>query len=140
MSLINRYLTVLKNDNGFQKMVSTLKTLLINEENDIWILKMSEPMKHQIIYKTEDDKINFSHMTFEQKQNFVVKIICQMTNLSPDKDFCDWSTEEMLLYVTSEIVISILNQINFNVVCSKLDGYKSIKEILDIVLNPYNSF
>ena len=75
MSLINRYLTVLKNDNGFQKMVSTLKTLLINEENDLWILKMSEPMKHQIIYKTEDDKINFSHMTFEQKQNFVVKII-----------------------------------------------------------------
>ena len=63
-----------------------------------------------------------------------------MTNLSPDKDFCDWSTEEMLLYVTSEIVISILNQITFNVVCSKFDGYKSIKEILDIVLNPYNSF
>ena len=63
-----------------------------------------------------------------------------MTNLSPDKYFCDWSTEEIPLYVTGEIVITFLNQINFNVFCSKLDGYKSIKEILDIALNPYNSF
>ena len=63
-----------------------------------------------------------------------------MTNLSPDKNFCDRSTEEMPLYVTGEIVISFLNQINFNVFCSKPDGYKSIKEILDIALNPYNSF
>ena len=62
-------------------MVSTLKTFLINEENDLLILKMSEPMKYQIIYKTDDNKINFSHMTFEQKKN------CCKESLSNDKSF-----------------------------------------------------
>ena len=52
-------------------MVSTLKTFLINEENDLLILKMSEPMKYQIIYQTDDNKINFSHMTFEQKKKLL---------------------------------------------------------------------
>lgn len=94
-SEINRYLTVLRNDNGFQKIVSILKTFLIHEENGLLILKLSEPMNYLIIYKTEDDKFNFNHMTFEQKKNFVIKIVCQMTNLSPDKNFCYWSTKEM---------------------------------------------
>ena len=139
-SLCNQYLNELKQNSLFQKLVLYLKKFLINEENDLLILKMSEPMNYQIIYKTEDERINFNHMTFDEKKKFIVKLICQMTNLKPNKNFCDWSTETMSLSVSKEIEISFLNHIEFDVVYSRLDGYKSVKEILDIIFNPYSSF
>ena len=139
-SLCNQYLNELKQNSLFQRLVLYLKNFLINEENDLLILKMSEPMNYQIIYKTEDEIINFHHMTFDEKKKFIVKLICQMTNLKPSKNFCDWSTETMSLSVSKEIVISFLNHIEFDVVYSRLNGYKSVKEILDIIFNPYGSF
>ena len=51
---INQYLNELNQDSLFQKLVSYLKIFLINEENDLLILKMSEPMNYQIIYKTDN--------------------------------------------------------------------------------------
>ena len=51
---INQYLNELNQDSLFQKLVSYLKNFLINEENDLLILKMSEPMNYQIIYKTDN--------------------------------------------------------------------------------------
>ena len=95
-------------------------------------------MNYQIIYKTDNGLINFNNMSFEEKKQFVVKLICKMTNLSHlNQKFCDWSTESMPLDVSKEIVISFLNHIEFDIVCSRLDGYKSIKEILDVIFNPY---
>ena len=95
-------------------------------------------MNYQIIYKTDNGLINFNNMSFEEKKQFVVKLICKITNLShPNQKFCDWSTESMPLDVSKEIVISFLNHIEFDIVCSRLDGYKSIKEILDVIFNPY---
>ena len=38
---INQYLNELNQDSLFQKLVSYLKNFLINEENDLLILKMS---------------------------------------------------------------------------------------------------
>lgn len=51
---INQYLNELNQDSLFQKLVSYLKIFLINEENDLLILKMSQPMNYQIIYKTDN--------------------------------------------------------------------------------------
>ena len=137
---INQYLNELNQDSLFQKLVSYLKNFLINEENDLLILKMSEPMNYQIIYKTDDGKINFNHMTFDDKVKLIVKLICRMTNLDPNKNHCDWSTETMPLNVSKETVISFINHIDFVTVCIKLEGYISIKEILGIIFNPYDSF
>ena len=136
---INQYLNKLKQKRLFQKLASYLNFFLITEENNLLISKMCEPMNYQIIYKTEDERINFNHMTFDQKKNFIIKLICEMTNLNPNKNFCDWSTETMSLNVSKEIVISFLNHIEFDIVCSRLDGYKSVKEILDIIFNPDGS-
>ena len=49
-------------------------------------------MNYQIIYKTEDDKINFNHMTFDEKKKFIVKSICKMTNVKLNGNYCNWST------------------------------------------------
>ena len=134
----NEFLNELKQNSLFQKLVYYLKKNLITEENDLLTLKISEPMNYQIIYKTDNGLINFNNMSFEEKKQFVVKLICKMTNLShPNQKFCDWSTESMPLDVSKEIVISFLNHIEFDIICSRLDGYKSIKEILDVIFNPY---
>ena len=101
-------------------------------------LKFSEPMKYQIFYKI-DDKINFEYMTYDEKIKFAVKIICQMTNLDPNKSFCNWSTEMIPIKSLKEIAISFISKLDFIAICNNLDGYKSIKEILDIIFNPYDS-
>lgn len=61
-----------------------------------------------------------------------------MTNLSPDKTFCDWSTKEMPLYVNSKIMIGFLNNLDFIPICFKLEGCKSMREIFDIIFNLYD--
>lgn len=128
------FLNELKQDSLFQKLVYHLEKFLITEENDL-ILKLNELMNYQIIYKTDDDKINFEHMTYNEKVKFIVKIICQMTDLDPNKSFCDWSTEMMPIKVPKEIVISFINKSDFTAIFSNLNGYKSIQEILEIISN-----
>ena len=103
----NEFLNELKQNSLFQKLVYYLKKKLITEENDLLTVKISEPMNYQIICKTDDGLINFNNMSFEEKKQFIVKLICKMTNLShPNQKFCDWSTESMPLHVSKEIVIS----------------------------------
>ena len=133
VSFCEIFLNELKQDSLFPKLVYHLEKILITEENDL-ILKLNELMNYQIIYKT-DDKINFEHMTYNEKVKFIVKIICQMTDLDPNKSFCDWSTEMMPIKVPKEIVISFINKSDFTAIFSNLNGYKSIQEILEIISN-----
>ena len=133
VSFCEIFLNELKQDSLFPKLVYHLEKILITEENDL-ILKLNELMNYQIIYKT-DDKINFEHMTYNEKVKFIVKIICQMTDLDPNKSFCDWSTEMMPIKVPKEIVISFINKSDFTAIFSNLTGYKSIQEILEIISN-----
>ena len=134
VSFCEIFLNELKQDSLFQKLVYHLEKILITKENDL-ILKLNELMNYQIIYKTDDDKINFEHMTYNEKVKFIVKIICQMTDLDPNKSFCDWSTEMMPIKVSKEIVISFINKSDFTAIFSNLNGYKSIQEMLDIIFN-----
>lgn len=133
VSFCEIFLNELKQDSLFPKLVYHLEKFLITEENDL-ILKLNELRNYQIIYKT-DDKINFEHMTYNEKVKFIVKIICQMTDLDPNKSFCDWSTEMMPIKVPKEIVISFINKSDFTAIFSNLNGYKSTQEILEIISN-----
>lgn len=72
---VNRYLSDLQKDAFFQKVVLILKKL-INKDNDSLILKITKAEDYQVVYKTDDGKINFAHMAFEQKRKFIIKLIC----------------------------------------------------------------
>ena len=91
-SLCDQYLNELKQDSLFQKLLSLFLKKLFTDKNNLLILKLREPMNYQIIYKTEDDKINFNHMTFDEKKKFIVKSICKMTNVKLNGNYCNWST------------------------------------------------
>lgn len=65
----------LQKDAFFQKVVLILKKL-INKDNDSLILKITKAEDYQVVYKTDDGKINFAHMAFEQKRKFIIKLIC----------------------------------------------------------------
>ena len=68
-------------------------------------------------------------MSSANKKIFIVKLICEATIFHPNMTTCDWSTSMMLLFVSSNLVISLLNHLDYNVICSRLTGQKSICEI-----------
>ena len=72
---VKRYLSDLQKDAFFQKVVLILKKLS-NKDNDSLILKITKAEDYQVVYKTDDGKINCAYMTFEQKRKFIIKLIC----------------------------------------------------------------
>ena len=78
-------------------------------------------------------------MPSANKKIFIVKLICETTNFHLNMTTCNWSTSTMLLFVSSNLVISLLNHLDYNVICTRLTGQKSICEIYNIIFNPYNA-
>ena len=116
----------------FLKLVG--KLMFFKNDEELFKKQFLTARNYQI-YETKDKKINFDHLTFDEKKNFVVKVICQMTDFDMNKSTCDWSTSMMPLHVSSNIIISFLNHIEFDIVCSQLTGYKSVNGILDTIFN-----
>lgn len=81
--------------------------------------------------------IDFREKTAQQKLQLIYEIITKLTNFDPVRSTCDWSTSTMSLHVPNAMVINLVQHLNFQMICSKLIGVKTLNEVLDIVFNPY---
>ena len=70
------------------------------------------------------------------KKKLIYQIIAKLTNFDPAKSSCDWSTESLQLNVPNAMVISFMNIGDFEHICSKLPGKKTVKEVLMLIVNP----
>ena len=82
--------------------------------------------------------IDFRGKKFWQKKELIYQIIAKLTNFDPATSTCDWSTSGMQLHVPNAMVISFMNRVDFDIVCSKLVGKKNPEEVLIIIVNPNN--
>ena len=124
---INQKIKEIEQDNLFIRLFAKLIHFL-NDENVEFFKKEFSTIK-----------IYFDYMSSANKKIFIVKLICEATNFHPNMTTCDWSTSTMLLFVSSNLVISLLNHLDYNVICSRLTGQKSICEIYNIIFNTYNA-
>ena len=136
---INQKIKEIEQDNLFIRLFAKLIHFLNDENVEFFKKEFSTIKIYQIIYHTPDGKINFDYMSSANKKIFIVKLICEATNFHPNMTTCDWSTSTMLLFVSSNLVISLLNHLDYNVICSRLTGQKSICEIYNIIFNTYNA-
>ena len=70
------------------------------------------------------------------KKKLIYQIIAKLTNFDPAKSTCDWSTESLQLNVPNAMVISFMNIVDFEHICSKLEGKKTVKVVLMLIVNP----
>ena len=61
-----------------------------------------------------------------------------MTDFDPNKSYCDWSINSMQLNVSSNLIFSFLNRLNYDLICSRLVGKIDYFEILKFIMDPYN--
>ena len=137
---INQKIKEIEQDNLFIRLFAKLIHFLNDENVEFFKKEFSTIKIYQIIYHTPDGKINFDYMSSANKKIFIVKLICEATNFHPNMTTCDWSTSTMPLHGCGNIIISFLNHIEFDIVCTQLTGYKSVNEVLDIIFNLYTFF
>ena len=115
----------------FLKLVG--KLMFFKNDEELFKKQFLTARNYQI-YETKDQKINFDRLTFDEKQNFIVKIICQMTDFDMNKSTCNWSTSTMPLHGCGNIIISFLNHIEFDIVCTQLRGINLLMKYLILFL------
>ena len=82
----------------------------------------------------ENTVIDFDEMSYQQKKDLIIKLLlkeCNFTGLSATT--LDWTSSLPRLFVPSTIVLSSLASFDFDRICSKLTGKKSVREMFKIV-------
>ena len=85
---------------------------------------------------TESKTVDFSGISFEEKKRIILDSILRATNFNdPVAETLDWSTSTMPLFVRSSMVLSFIHKLDFERICGRLNGKKTIDEIIKIVFN-----
>ena len=83
-----------------------------------------------------NNTVDFSGMSFEEKKRIILDSILRATNFNDlTAQTLDWSTSTMLLFVNSAVVLSFIHKMDFERICSHLNGKKTIDEIIKIIFN-----
>lgn len=78
--------------------------------------------------------INFTNMSVEDRKKFVIKLLLNGSNFEDiSVTFLDWSTSNKTKLVSSQIVLSFIQSLDFNKICGELVGKKTVSEILLII-------
>ena len=78
--------------------------------------------------------INFTNMSVEDRKKFVIKLLLNGSNFEDIlATFLDWSTSNKTILVSSQIVLSFIQSLDFNKICGELAGKKNLSEILLII-------
>ena len=82
----------------------------------------------------EPQSTDFTCKTYDQKKKIVIDLIfkmCNYTDLSATA--LDWSTSTMPLFINPQMVLSFVQQLNFDRICAALTGVKTGDEIFKII-------
>ena len=82
----------------------------------------------------EPQSIDFTGKSFDENEKIVIDLIFKMfiyTDISATA--LDWSTSTMPLFVNPQMVLSFVQKLNFDRICSALTGVKTGDEILKII-------
>ena len=107
-----------------------LKQLFHSIEFELFLEKMASNTTES------NNTVDFSGMSFEEKQRIVLHSILRATNFNDlTAQTLDWSTSAMPLFVNSAVVLSFIHKMDFEKICSRLNGKKTIDEIIKINFN-----
>ena len=82
----------------------------------------------------ENTVIDFDEMSYQQKKDLIIKLLLKACNCTgPSATTLDWTSSLPRLFVPSTIVLSSLASFDFDRICSKLTGKKSVREMFKIV-------
>ena len=79
----------------------------------------------------ENTTIDFEEMSFQQKKDLIIKLLlkaCNFTDLSAT--ILDWTSSLSGIFVSARVVSGLLLSFDFDRICSKLTGKKSIRKCL----------
>ena len=111
-------------------MQGFLKQLFQGIEFELFLEKMASNTTES------NNTVDFSGMSFEEKKRIVLDSILRVTNFSDlTAHTLDWSTSTMPLLVNSAVVLSFIHKMDFERICSRLNGKKTIDEIIKIIFN-----
>ena len=83
---------------------------------------------------TENTVIDFDEMSYQQKKDLIIKLLLKACNFTdPSATTLDWTSSSPGLFVPSTMVLSSLASFDFDRICSKLTGKKSIREMFKLV-------
>ena len=82
----------------------------------------------------ENTVIDFDDMSFQRKKDLINKLLLKACNFTdPSATTLDWTSSLPGLFVPATMVSSLLPSFDFDRICSKLTGKKSIREMFKIV-------
>ena len=85
---------------------------------------------------SENQIVDFDGMSFDEKKKIVIEGLLKIFNFTdPTATTLDWSSSMPGLHVSSNMVLIVLSRLDFNRICSKLVGKKTVKEMFLIGFN-----
>ena len=82
--------------------------------------------------KVSDEVVDFSNMSNEEKENFIVECVNKICDVDKSFSVCYWSTSEKTLHVPRSFINGFIDNLNEKKIVEKLNGKKTVMNVLDL--------